>query len=430
MEGYHPELVHTLRTIPDMDKIISKLKGMNSNSAVVIGGGFIGIELAENLHLRGIKTELVEFSDQVMMPFDKEMANIIHRELKTKGITLHLNDSVKLIKELPEKIIQVELVSGKIIKTGIIISAVGVRPESDLAKDAGLKLNSKEAIVVNEFMQTTNPHIYAVGDAIEVTQFIDGTDSLLPLAGPAAKQARIAANHIAGIHTNDGRIQGTAIVKIFDLTAASTGLNEKYLKKTKIPYQVLYLHPFDHVDYYPGAHQMTLKVIYNKENETLLGAQAIGESGVDKRIDVLATAIRGKMKITDLQELELCYAPPFGSSKDAINMAGFMADNIKNKLVKFLSPSEINKYPDALIIDVRTKGEYERGNIKGSQNIPLGELRKRLQEIPRDKTLIVHCGVGIRSYNAIRILASEGFQNIFNLSGGFKSYINEFQNNS
>ncbi len=425
MEGYSPELVHALRNISDMDKIISHISQNTTKKALVIGGGFVGIEVAENLVKKGISTELVEFADQVMVPFDREMANILQRELLVKGLILHLQDSVQSIEKLANNLIKVTFNSGNILETGLVISAVGVRPESDLAKLANLALNAREAIVVNEFMQTSDPNIYAIGDAIEVTHLLDKSKTLLPLAGPAAKQARVAANHIKGLATTDQRVQGTAIVQVFGLTAAVTGLNEKYLTKANIPYRAIHLHPFNHVTYYPGARQMTLKVIYNKNDETILGAQAVGGEGVDKRIDVLATAIRGKMKVTDLQDLELCYAPPFGTSKDAVNMVGFVADNIKNGLVEFILPSEMGKHPDAIILDVRTPGEYSSGHIENALNVPLGELRSRLTEIPKNKTIIVHCAVGIRSYNAIRILSGEGYRKLLNLSGGYKSYCNE-----
>lgn len=427
MPGYHPDLVLTLRNIPDMDNILAHIERNKVTEALVIGGGFIGIEVAENLKEKGLATRLVEFANQVMLPFDLEMANILHNELTARGIVLHLNDSVEKIEELPQKKIQVTLKSGKMFTTGLIISAVGVRPESELAKMANLKLNEKGAIVVNEHMQSSDPNIYAVGDAIEVTHFINGEKTLLPLASPAAKQARQAANHIKGICEQTQTVQGTAIVKVFGLTAAVTGLNEKNLKKANIPYETLYLHPFNHVGYYPGARQMTLKVIYHKESELILGAQAIGAAGVDKRIDVLATAIRAKMKVTELQDLELCYAPPFGSSKDPVNMAGFMAQNAKDGLVRFLSPSKLTELNKPFILDVRTTEEYACGHIEGSVNIPLQQIRERLSEIPKDKTIIVNCAVGIRAYNAIRVLASHGYQDLYNLSGGYKSYCNQTQ---
>lgn len=427
MEGYRADLVHTLKTIPDMDKIISHIERNKVSHAVVIGGGFIGLEVAENLAEKGIKTELVEFADQVMIAFDREMANILHNEITARGIRLHLESSVKSIEELPQNKLKLTLTNGKTIETGLLVSAVGVRPESDLALNAGLKLNEKGAIVVNENMQSSDPHIYAVGDAIEVVHLVDGTKTLLPLAGPAAKQARVAANHIMGLMSHEQRIQGTAIVKVFGLTAAVTGLNEKYLKRVGINYQSLYLHPFNHVGYYPGARQMTLKVLYSKNDGKLLGAQAVGANGVDKRIDVLATAIRAGMKATDLQDLELCYAPPYGSSKDAVNMAGFVADNIEKGLVRNISPSEMGQYPQAFILDVRTPEEFKCGNIPGSVNIPLSQIRSRLADIPKDKTIIVNCAVGIRAYNVIRILTGEGYKDLYNLSGGYKSYCNETQ---
>lgn len=427
MSGYNPELIFTLRNIPDMDRILNYIEQNKIKDALVMGGGFIGIEVAENLKEKGLNTQLVELAEQVMLPFDFEMANILRNELSARGVLLHLKDSIEKIEELPQKQIKVTLKSKKEFTTGLIISAVGVRPESELAQNANLKLNEKGAIIVNEHMQSSDPNIYAVGDAIEVTHFIDGSKTLLPLASPAAKQARQAANHILGLSGPSLTVQGTSVVKVFGLTAAVTGLNEKYLIKANIPYKTLYLHPFDHVGYYPGARQMTLKIIYHKESELILGAQAIGAAGIDKRIDVLATAIRAKMKVTDLQDLELCYAPPFGSSKDPVNMAGFMAQNAKDGLVQFLSPAQLSTLNKPFILDVRTKEEYSCGHIEGSINIPLQQIRDRLDEIPKNQTIVVNCAVGIRAYNAIRVLTAHGYNDLYNLSGGYKSYCNQTQ---
>ena len=423
MEGYHPDLVLTLKTIPDMDKIIAHIKKTSATKALVIGGGFIGIELIENLVEKGIHTELVEFASQVLPPFDQELAGILQTELQKHHVTMHLKDAVKKITKLNDRDIEVTLNSGKTLITQIIISAVGVRPESEIAEQAKLELNERKAIRVDEFMKTSDPFIYAVGDAIEVTHFISGKKTQLALAAPAAKQSRIAANHIAGLPTKTHRVQGTAVVKVFSQTAALTGLNERTAKELKIPYQNVVLHPFHHVGYYPGSKQITLKVLFHKDTGEILGAQSVGEAGVDKRIDVLATAIRGKMTVYDLEDLELCYAPPYGSSKDPANIVGFVAQNIKDQLINNVNVNELSSYQDALYLDVRSPKEFSSGHIENAINIPLYELRERLAEIPKTKTVIVNCGVGIRSYNAIRILIGNNYSNVLNLAGGYRSYI-------
>lgn len=422
IEGYTPELVFTLKTIPDMDKIIAHIKKHNAEKAIVIGGGFIGLELIENLVDKNIQTELVEFANQVLPPFDYELAGILQTELQKNKVITHLGDAVVKISKINEKEIEVTLKSGKKLITHMIVSAVGVRPESEIAEEAKLDLNERKAIRVDESMRTSDPFIYAVGDAIEVTHLIGNRKTQLPLAAPAAKQSRVAANHIAGLSSKPHRVQGTAVVKVFSQTAALTGLNEKTAQDLKIPYQNIILHPFHHVGYYPGSKQLTLKILFHKDTGEILGAQSVGEAGVDKRIDVLATAIRGKMTIYDLEDLELCYAPPFGSSKDPVNMAGFIAQNIQDKLTTNVNPNELSKYADAFYLDVRTPGEFSRGHIENAVNIPLYEIRNRLTEIPKTKTVIVNCGVGIRSYNAVRILHGNNYSNVLNLAGGYRSY--------
>ena len=429
MEGYDPELVFTLKTIPDMDKIISHIEKKSAKKAIVIGGGFIGLELIENLVEKNIQTELVEFANQVLPPFDTEIAGILQSELLKNNVVMHLSDAVVKINKINNEEVEVTLKSGKKLTTNMIVSAVGVRPETEIAEAAHIELNERKAIRVDENMQTSDPFIYAIGDAIEVTHLISHLKTQLPLAAPAAKQSRIAANHIAGILNRTHRVLGTAVVKVFSQTAALTGLNEKTVKDLKIPYDVVVLHPFHHVGYYPGAKQLTLKIIYQKVTGEILGAQSVGEAGIDKRIDVIATAISGKLSIYDLEDLELCYAPPFGSSKDPINMAGFMAQNLKDLFVTQVQSSDLTLYKDSFYLDVRTADEFSSGHIENAVNIPLDQVRSRLTEIPKDKNVIVNCGVGIRSYNAVRILIGNQYSNVLNLSGGYKSYL-QFKNKS
>ncbi|MBF0312535.1 MAG: FAD-dependent oxidoreductase [Oligoflexia bacterium] len=423
MEGHSSDLVFTLKTIPDMDQIIAHMKRHAPTKALVIGGGFIGLEVIENLVEKNIDTHLVEFASQVLPPLDPEMAAILQSELLKQKVSIYLNDSVRSIKKINAKESEVVLSSGKTLITHMIVCAVGVRPESELAASAGLQLSEKQAICVNENMQTSDPYIYAIGDAIEVTHLIAKNRTLLPLASPAAKAARIAANHIAGLPTRPLRVQGTAIVKLFSQTAALTGLSEKSAKALKLPYQSLVIHPFHHVLYYPGAKQLTLKILFHKESGEILGAQAVGEEGVDKRIDVLATAIRGGMTIYELEELELCYAPPYGASKDPINMLGFVAQNQKDQLTQSITCDEIATITNPFFLDVRTPAEFNQGHLTSAINIPLYALRARLNEVPLDKTIIVNCAVGIRAYNAIRILKGNNYPNVINLTGGYKSYL-------
>ncbi len=423
IDGYREDLVFTLKTIPDMDRIISHIKKNSPHKAIVIGGGFIGLEVVENLVERGIITGLVELADQILPPLDKEMTAPLHFELLKHEVSIYLKDFVKKIQKIGPTDIEVTLGSGKTIITQMIISAVGVRPESELAEKANLELNEKKAIKVNENMQTSNPFIYAIGDAIEVTHLINNIKTQLPLAAPAAKQARVVANHLTGLPNKLHRIQGTAILKLFSLTAATTGLSELALKKLNIPYQNITIHPLQHVGYYPGAKDLSIKVLFHKTTGEILGAQAVGEEGVDKRIDILATAIRAKMSIYELEDLELSYAPPYGSSKDPINMIGFIAQNIKNKLVTPIDMSELSSLKNPFYLDVRTPEEFAYGHIEGAINIPLYELRKKIDEIPRNRTIVINCAVGVRAYNASRILLANNYSSVFNLTGGYSSYL-------
>jgi len=419
IKGVDSDMFMNLRNIPDLDRIISHIKENNVKRAVVIGGGFVGVEVAENLSELGIKTSLVELLDQVLLPLDKEMANIVHHKLQERGIKLYLSDGVKEISN--QKVV---LNSGKEIEAGIVIGAISVRPETDLAKEAGLKLGKTGGIIVDGHMRTSDPDIYAAGDAIEVTHFVTGSYELLPLAGPANKQGRIAADNICGMTSVYKGTQGTGILKVFNLQVVFTGINEKQAKKTGINYKAIHLHPNNHANYYPDSHQISLKVLFDIDSGKIYGAQGIGPDGVDKRIDVFATAIRAGMTVFDLEELELAYAPPFGSAKDPVNMAGYIGTNIIKGIFKSITYDEIKNIKYPLLVDVRTPIEFKLGNIPDSVNIPVDELRSRINELPKDRNIVIYCQVGIRSYIAYRFLIQAGFEDICNLSGGYKTYLN------
>ncbi|MBF0297442.1 MAG: FAD-dependent oxidoreductase [Oligoflexia bacterium] len=439
----------TLRNIEDMDKIISYIDEKNVKSALVIGGGFIGVELCENLHKLNIDTSMLEVSAQVMTPFDQEMANLLHNEICSNGVNLFLNKSIKEIKKTETKsdsIYKIFLNTGEEINADIILVAAGVRPENSLAKMASLEVGELGGIVVNEYLQTSDLDIFALGDAIEIKHFTHGKNVLIPLAGPANKQARIVANNIAAnnIATNNiatnlqlqryDSTLGTAIVKVFDLQAATTGLNEKTLNKMSIKYSVINIHPLNHAGYYPDAKQMTLKILYSEKSGEIFGAQGIGADGVDKRIDVISTLIKTKANIYQLKDIEFCYAPPYGLAKDPLNMIGTVADNVKNGLLRLINYQDILSLPtekkdNLIFLDVRTKVEVDLGYIENAINIPLDDLRTTLKNNPnllpndKDKDIIIYCQVGIRAYSAYRILKSYGYDNIYSLSGGYKSYL-------
>jgi CoA-disulfide reductase len=415
------ERVFTLRSIPDTDLIKKQVDEHQPKHAVVIGGGFIGVEMAENLHERGIEVTLVEMLDQIMAPLDYEMAAILHNHLRDKGINLILSDGVKAFQNNGNEIL---LNSGLKLPTDITILAIGVRPESQLAKDAGLDLGDRGGIKVNEYMQTSDPTVYAVGDAVEVTDFVTGQPAMIPLAGPANKQARIAADHICGRTTAYPGTLGTAVVKVFDMTAASTGNNEKRLKQLGFSYKALHIHPGSHAGYYPGAFPVSLKLLFDPETGRILGAQGVGYSGVEKRIDVIATAIMGGLTVVDLQELELAYAPPYSSAKDPVNMLGFAATNQLEDLVDSFQWNEVDDLitQNGYILDVRDDLEREIGYIEKSHHIPLDKLRSRIAEVPADQPIHVYCQVGIRGYLASRILTQHGFKAVKNLDGGYKTY--------
>lgn len=418
IEGADGSNVFTLRNIPDTLKIKNYIATAKPRSAVVIGGGYIGVEMAENLVEAGLKVAIVELADHLIAPLDFDMAADVHRYIKSKGVYLHLNNGVKAISGNT-----IILQNGEITADMIILS-VGVRPETAIAKDCGIELNPRGSIVVNNKMQTNIPHIYAVGDAVEVEDFITKKPAFIPLAGPANKQGRIAADNIAGYESVYTGTQGSAVLKLFDMTVATTGLNEKSATAAGIDYDKTYTYSASHATYYPGAAQMSVKALWDKKTLKIIGAQIVGFDGVDKRMDVLATAIRFGAKITDLTTLELCYAPPFGSAKDPVNMLGFVAENIVSGKLKQFFWHDVENLPrdgSVFLLDTRTPYEVMNGKIDGFVNIPLDSLRERLDEIPKDRPIYVHCHSGLRSYLACRILTGNGYD-CYNLAGGWRLY--------
>ncbi|KOR88876.1 CoA-disulfide reductase [Paenibacillus solani] len=412
--------VFTLRNIPDTDRIKQFIDLNNPQEAVIVGGGFIGLEMAENLAERGIQVSVIEMANQVMAPLDYEMASVVHAHLRKKGVRLILEDGVQAVHEGGHRI---ELTSGKQIRTDIIILSIGVRPENVLAINAGLPVNDRGGIQVNEYLQTADPNIYAIGDAIEVKDFIFQSQAFIPLAGPANRQGRLVADHIYGKSNRYKGTLGSSIAKVFDLTVAATGINEKRLKQIQSPYQAIHIHPLSHAGYYPGAYPISLKLLFHPDTGQIYGAQAVGAEGVDKRIDVIAAAIMGNLSVWDLTELELSYAPPYSSAKDPVNYAGYVATNILDGLVETVQWHEIDQLVlnGATLIDVREPSERKAGYIEGSINIPLNDLRSRLQELPENETMYVTCQVGLRGYLAARILSEHGFR-VKNLDGGWKTY--------
>ena len=418
IEGADGSNVFTLRNIPDTLKIKNYIDTAKPRSAVVIGGGYIGVEMAENLVEAGLKVAIVELADHLIAPHDFDMAADVHRYIKSKGVYLHLNNGVKAINGNT-----VVLQNGEITADMIILS-VGVRPETAIAKDCGIELNGRGSIVVNNKMQTNIPNIYAVGDAVEVEDFITKKPAFIPLAGPANKQGRIAADNIAGYESVYTGTQGSAVLKLFDMTVATTGLNEKTAGLAGVDYDKTYTYSASHATYYPGAAQMSIKALWDKRTLKIIGAQIVGFDGVDKRMDVLATAIRFGAKITDLTTLELCYAPPFGSAKDPVNMLGFVAENIVSGKLKQFFWHDVENLPrdgSVFLLDTRTPFEVMQGKIDGFVNIPLDSLRQRINEIPKDRPVYVHCHSGLRSYLACRILTGNGYD-CYNLAGGWRLY--------
>ncbi len=423
MEGADNARVFTLRNIPDTIKIREYVEEEFPASAVVVGGGYIGVEMAENLKNAGVAVTIVELADHVIAPLDYDMACDVHRYLKEKGVGLILKNGVQAIKEEGGKL-KLTLSDGE-IETDMVIMAVGVRPDTALAKDAGLELNKRGAFVVNEHMLTSDPDIYAVGDAVEVTDFVTGEKAYIPLAGPANKQGRIAADNICGIPTTYKNTLGSAVLKIFDMTVATTGVNERAAKAAGLDYDKVYTYSNSHASYYPGSTGMSIKTLYEKGTGKILGAQIVGFDGVDKRCDVLATAIRAGMTAKDLTELELCYAPPFGSAKDPVNFVGYVIENILAGRVKNFFWDDVAKLPrdgSVTLLDVRTDLERENGQyIEGFIHIPVDELRARANELDKSKPVYIHCRTGLRSYVACCMLAGMGFD-CYNLSGGWRLY--------
>lgn len=423
MEGADNARVFTLRNIPDTIKIREYVEEEFPESAVVVGGGYIGVEMAENLKNAGVAVTIVELADHVIAPLDYDMACDVHRYLKEKGVGLILKNGVQAIKEEGGKL-KLTLSDGE-IETDMVIMAVGVRPDTALAKEAGLELDKRGAIVVNEHMLTSDPDIYAVGDAVEVTDFVTGEKAYIPLAGPANKQGRIAADNICGIPTTYKNTLGSAVLKIFDMTVATTGVNERAAKAAGLDYDKVYTYSNSHASYYPGSTGMSIKTLYEKGTGKILGAQIVGFDGVDKRCDVLATAIRAGMTAKDLTELELCYAPPFGSAKDPVNFVGYVIENTLAGRVKNFFWDDVAKLPrdgSVTLLDVRTDLERENGQyIEGFIHIPVDELRARAGELDKSKPVYIHCRTGLRSYVACCMLAGMGFD-CYNLSGGWRLY--------
>lgn len=423
IEGIGSKKIFTLRNVPDTDTIKNYVNTENPKCAIVVGGGFIGLEMAENLYDLGIQVDVVEMANQVMAPLDFSMAAIVHRQLTDKGVGLHLEDGVSRFEE-KDGGVTVHLRSGKQIATDMVLLSIGVRPETKLAKDAGLAIGERGGIAVNDYMQTSDADIYALGDAVEVRHLVTGQPALIPLAGPANKQGRIVADNIVfgNKEKYPGSI-GTSIAKVFDLTVAAAGANAKLLQRNNIPYISSYTHGASHAGYYPGAVPLSIKILFAPENGKLLGAQIVGFNGVDKRIEMLAQVIQRGGTVHDLAELEHAYAPPYSSAKDPVNMAGFVAENILNKKSRIIQWRELAELPaDTIRIDVRTHDEYKLGTIPGFINIPVDELREHLDELPKEKPIVVTCAVGLRGYLAYRILVQNGFKHVRNLSGGYKTW--------
>lgn len=421
--GTDIDRLFTLRTVEDTFRIKNYINKKNPRSVILAGGGFTSLELAENLRHLGMDVTIIQRPKQLMNPFDEDMASFIHSEMRSHGIRLLLGHTVEGFEET-ENEVRVLLKEEAPLSADMAVLAIGVSPDTRLAEMAGLKLGIKNSIIVNERMETSVPNIFAVGDAVQVKHFVSGEDSLISLAGPANKQGRIAADNICGKDSRYSGSQGSSIIKVFNMTAAVTGLNEKSAKKAGLSVDKVILSPMSHAGYYPGGKVMTMKVVFEKETYRLLGAQIVGYEGVDKRIDVLATAIRAGMKATDLNELDLAYAPPYSSAKDPVNMAGFMIENIASGQLKQFHLEDINDLPldgSVTLLDARTEGEFSRGHVTGFINIPVDQLRENLNKLPKDKPVYVMCQSGLRSYIACCILKGEGYD-AYNFSGGYRFY--------
>jgi len=419
--GIQHERIFTLRNMGDMDAILGTVTKAGVTRALVVGAGYIGLEMAEQLRHRGLEVVLVERLPHVLGVADTEMTFPLHEELTRQGVDLRLGRAVAAFEPAGDALVAV-LDNGDRISCDLAVMSVGVKPEIRLAREAGLAIGSTGGILVDDQMRTSVPGIYAVGDAVEVREFVSGDQALIPLAGPANRQGRIAAEVILGRDSRYKATQGTAICKVFDLTFAMTGLSEAMLQKKGMAYQRIYVHPADHATYYPGAHAVTLKLLFEPQNGRILGAQAVGMAGVDKRIDVIAVAQRGGLTVFDLEDLELCYAPPFGSAKDVVNMAGFVASNVVRGDMGIWEPEELSTLTDdQILIDVRNPQEHAQGSIPGSICVPVDSLRERLNDLPKDKEVLVFCHVGVRAYIAARLLIQHGFK-VRNLSGGYRRY--------
>ena len=421
--GINLENIFMLRTVEDTFRIYDYIKKNSTKSAIVVGGGFIGIEMAENLRRLGLDITIVEAASQVLSILDSDMVPQVHDILRKNGINIILENSITAFEKYEEKI-TATLANKSKISADLVLLAIGVIPDTSLADKANLKTGIKGSIIVNDRMETSASDIYAVGDAVQIEHFITKDKTLVPLAGPANKQGRIAADNIAGGDSRYKGSQGSSIIKLFDMTIATTGINERQATAAKINYEKVIISPSSHASYYPGGKVMTLKVIFEKETNRILGAQIVGFDGVDKRIDVIATAIRSGMKATDLTELELSYAPPYSSAKDPVNMVGYVIENLINGKVKQFYYEEVNTLKhdsNAFLLDTRTPAEYAHGHADGFANIPVDELRTRIAEIPKDKTIYVMCQSGIRSYIACRILSGNGYD-CYNFAGGYRFY--------
>lgn len=422
--------LYVLRNIADTDAIYNAIETTHPKTAVVVGGGFIGVEMAENLTERGIKVTIVEKMPQVLAPLDFEMAQLVHQELNEQGVNLVLGDGLLKFSEEGKKI---HLESGKVIDTDLIILSIGVVPENTLAKKADVLVGPRGHIVTTSKLQVLDAQtqevvdgFYALGDAIQVKDFVTKGDTAIALAWPANRQARLVADIINGKDVEYKGSLGTSVLKVFNLTVSATGNNQRMLEMKKIPYQAIHAHRNNHASYYPNATNISLKLLYHPETLEILGVQAVGEEGTEKRIDVIATAIKSKLKVTELSDLELAYAPPFSSAKDPVNILGYIAENIIDGHYKVAYPSQVEEFikQNAFFLDVRTPEEFAEGSIFGSVNIEVDELRTRISEInvPKDTPIVVNCFVGLRAYLAIMILKSYGFTNLYNLSGGYRTY--------
>ncbi len=423
--GVESERIFTLWTVPDTDRIRELIEEKHIKSAVVVGGGFIGLETAENLHHAGLDVTIVEMLNQVLPPLDFEMAQLLHENMAQNGVKLLLGEGVTDFSDTPDGV-AVTLKSGKTLSAGLVILSVGVRPNGALAKSAGLAVNARGGVVTNEHLRTSDPDIYAVGDVVEVEDFVWKDRTMIPLAGPANKQGRIVADNIAGVDDTYEGTLGTSVAQVFDLTAAGVGANEKTLMRRGLEkgkdYESAFIVENSHAGYYPGAVPMTIKLLFGADGKKIYGAQIVGRGGVDKRIDVIAATIRLGGTVTDLKKLELAYAPPYSSAKDPVNMAGFVAENVLSGIVRFSSWDAVETHPDALLLDVREEAELMAYSLANSKYIPLGQLRGRIGELDKEKEIIVFCSIGVRSYNAARILMQSGFPHVLLYPGGTRFY--------